>query len=1313
MTHDMPNNKLNKTITLFSSALVFWAAGFSANSYALTAEELEGDWTLSPVVSALGVGPSQGDISWWSSSVADLDTRDCLFDDIYRFRADGTFANVMGSESWVEGWQGVSDSCATPVAPHNGSATATYGLNGSGDSVTITGLGAYLGLPKVVNGGELSDPAEAVASITYSIVESTSETMTLDVEVGGGAFWRFLLAKDGYVPEPPEENGLLIEAESYASVEGDVDTEGTSDDGGGLNVGWIDTGDAMLYTFNVETAGNYSINYRVASQNGSSPGIKLFIDGVWADIAELPNTGGWQNWETVVGRVVTLTAGSHSLRVEAASAGFNLNWLQFTGTNAASDEAPVVAEPIIAADLVGNWTLLQGLGALGVGPDAGNTSWWVSDDVVVAERYCLFDDVYVFGDDGSFTNQMGSQTWVEQWQGIAEDSCATPVAPHDGGGSASYSLDMTAGTLTINGVGAHLGIPKAVSGAAELTDPADAPASIVYEIYASSADTLTLAAAYPEGYWTFKLVKQEPVTAAEPLVVLDDGAVGDAWDLGLAAYDQEIDYSECTNHGVAACPNIGWEIVNDADNGSVLEISHSSAGQVAGLFAKTSSPINASAYAGGNIIFDVKVISGSSELSMKIDCVYPCSSGNYNLGSKGASGWETVTVAVNDLVSQDLDLSSIDTGIVVWATAYTDTVFRIDNVRWEADPDGPSTDNGGGGSNGSVWVNPNFSGYTTPESYAGYSLIWSDEFSGTALNTDDWTHEVGTGNNGWGNNELQFYKPVNTSVQEGLLVIEAKEEAYSNRNYTSSRIKTQGKFSFKYGRVDIRAAMPQGKGLWPALWMLGENISTVSWPQSGEIDIMEMVGGSGGEGTVYGTAHWNNGGVSASYSPASYGEGYALTSGETLATAFHVFSLVWTETSLTWYIDDTQYHSMTIDNSASLAAFREEFFLLFNVAVGGDWPGSPNSNTSFPQRMLVDYVRVFQPVSDSDGDGYEDDVDAFPQNAQEWLDTDADGTGNNADSDDDGDSLPDSWETANNLDPLDASDASSDADNDGISALEEYNRGDDPNQASLPAQVVTIGGTPVGAEGTVVSVSINYNADLADNSLPGLGFRLHFNSQILTVDGIADLLATDAVTDGSAVTPDVDDEDNNPATDSYISFAWASVSGAWPGGDLPQLLATVQFLVAQDTGVNSTTIGFSELDVSEGYRFIASAYEMPVAAGNWDFDGNGQTDALTDGLLFLRYTFGLRGDVLTNGVVANDATFTTAAAIEVALSAASEIADIDGNGQSDALTDGLLLLRYLFGLRGESLINGVVSSDGSRTAAAEIEAHLAAFALGD
>ena len=144
-------------------------------------------------------------------------------------------------------------------------------------------------------------------------------------------------------------------------------------------------------------------------------------------------------------------------------------------------------------------------------------------------------------------------------------------------------------------------------------------------------------------------------------------------------------------------------------------------------------------------------------------------------------------------------------------------------------------------------------GFTTPESYPGMELVWEDDFSSETLE-DCWTHEIGTGNNGWGNNELQFYKEENTSIEDGHLVIEAREEAFGGSGYTSSRLITKGKKSFRYGRIDIRAVLPEGQGLWPALWMLGNKIDVVSWPASGEIDIMELTGDR--PNRVLGTAHF-------------------------------------------------------------------------------------------------------------------------------------------------------------------------------------------------------------------------------------------------------------------------------------------------------------------------------------------------------------------------------------------------------------------------------------------------------------------------
>jgi len=252
-------------------------------------------------------------------------------------------------------------------------------------------------------------------------------------------------------------------------------------------------------------------------------------------------------------------------------------------------------------------------------------------------------------------------------------------------------------------------------------------------------------------------------------------------------------------------------------------------------------------------------------------------------------------------------------------------------------------DQNGSGSDGTLQI-PS-TGYTTPATYDGWTLLWGDEFDADQINEDDWTFEIGTGYNGWGNNELQYYKKENASIVDGNLVITAKKETFGGRAYTSTRMITKGKQEFEYGRVDIRAALPYGQGIWPALWMLGSNIDQVNWPACGEIDIMESIS----DGKVYGTAHWSNNGDHAQYggnTPVSQGE-------------FHVFSIVWNSQSITWYLDDKQYQVIDITPSG-LSEFRQKFFFIFNVAVGGNWPGNPDTSTTFPQYMIVDYVRLFQ-----------------------------------------------------------------------------------------------------------------------------------------------------------------------------------------------------------------------------------------------------------------------------------------------------------------------------------------------------------------
>ena len=245
-------------------------------------------------------------------------------------------------------------------------------------------------------------------------------------------------------------------------------------------------------------------------------------------------------------------------------------------------------------------------------------------------------------------------------------------------------------------------------------------------------------------------------------------------------------------------------------------------------------------------------------------------------------------------------------------------------------------------------------GYISPSTYAGYTLAWSDEFNDAAINTNVWNFD--TGGSGWGNNELEYYTNSinNAYLSNGKLVIEARQDTVGSNNYTSARINTAGKKSFQYGRIDIRAKIPVSHGMWPALWMLGSNFSSVGWPACGETDIMELIGSS--PNRVVGSIHW----AQANGTSGTFNNAYFLSSGD-FSRQFHVFSLIWQMNYVQIIVDGIPYMTATNSNITSGNwPFNAPFFFIFNVAVGGDWPGPPDASTIFPQQMLVDYVRVFQ-----------------------------------------------------------------------------------------------------------------------------------------------------------------------------------------------------------------------------------------------------------------------------------------------------------------------------------------------------------------
>ena len=340
--------------------------------------------------------------------------------------------------------------------------------------------------------------------------------------------------------------------------------------------------------------------------------------------------------------------------------------------------------------------------------------------------------------------------------------------------------------------------------------------------------------------------------------------------------------------------------------------------------------------------------------------LYVYSAGDLNLASGAVSGQRMSTFTVNGVT-----LTS------VWQSGVTTLVKGTDYLEFTnvvADGSGNLVINYGNSANGDETDFDGFQLQSVTNQIAGtnppatqWNIVWSDEFNGTSINTNNWTYDLGGG--GFGNNELEFYtnSPNNSYVSNGLLHIVALT---NGSGYTSARMKTQGKQSWAYGRMEARIQIPRGQGIWPAFWMLGTNFVPVGWPTCGEIDIMENIGNTNDQGTDHGTIHGpQNNSCGGDYNcGGGVGGTYTLPGGAALADNFHIYAVEWTTNQIKWFLDTNQFFTAT---PASLPAnstwvFTQPQFFILNVAVGGNWPGNPDGTTVFPQHMLVDYVRVYQ-----------------------------------------------------------------------------------------------------------------------------------------------------------------------------------------------------------------------------------------------------------------------------------------------------------------------------------------------------------------
>lgn len=498
------------TVTIETAPGTWWTFRFAK----APVSPLLGKWKLDGEGSA-GVGPTEGDISWWSADAAAVTARACWFDDVFEFNADGSFRNIQGDETWLEPWQGVgAEMCGAPVAPHDGSNGAIFEYDEAASTLTLTGTGAHLGLAKAVNGAELASPASAPGSVTYNVTVLDADTMTVTIDVGTG-WWQFRFAR---VSNSPLVGKWKLAGEGSAGVgpaSGDISWWSLDAAGVMARACWLDDvyhfaddgsfqnyqdGDTWLEPFqgvaaemcgapvaphDGSAAGSYSFDNGAGTLTlngrGSFIGLPKAVNG--SELTD-PSTAP----DSITYDVLTIDNDNVTVTLETAAG----TWWTFA-LERVNDTAP----------LAGKW-VLDGEGAAGVGPTEGDISWWSTDAAAVTARACWFDDVYEFGADGSFANNQGDETWLEPWQGVAAEMCGAPVAPHDGSNNAIFEYDDAAGTLKLTGTGAHLGLAKTVNGA-ELASPASTPGSVTYNVSVLDTDTMTLTIDVGTGWWQYRL----------------------------------------------------------------------------------------------------------------------------------------------------------------------------------------------------------------------------------------------------------------------------------------------------------------------------------------------------------------------------------------------------------------------------------------------------------------------------------------------------------------------------------------------------------------------------------------------------------------------------------------------------------------------------------------------------------------------------------------------------------------------------------------------------------------------------------------
>lgn len=484
---------------------------------------LAGKWQVKKVAGALKVGPAKGNGDWWQSSADDVTGRACFFDDDFIFNSDGSFQISMGDQTWVEAWQGASaDGCAAPVAPHDGAGTYSFVHDQSTNTVTLIGKGSFIGIPKATNNGELSSNDNVPVTRSYGVeLSSDGNTATFAIEFAAGAWWTFQLERK--TVSPVQLMGVWqLAQEAYAVKVGPAFDNG---DWWGSSADDLTTRSCFFddsYVFgkdgsfaNLMGGSTWVEAWQGASADGCATPVAphdgsgnatatynydpvnetVTLNGVGAHIGvpKATNNGELSNPadapSSVTYKIVYIDANTALLGVEFAPGAW---W-----------NAKIVK---VSQKIDGTWKMAPEAGALKVGPAPNNGDWWQSSADDVTTRACYFDDEYIFNSDGTFTIKMQDQTWVEAWQGVAADGCATPVDPHVSG-SHTFLYDDVSGKIMLDGVGAFIGLPKATNNG-EIGNNADAPASRTYNVSFIDDNTISVTIEFAAGaWWSFKLVK--------------------------------------------------------------------------------------------------------------------------------------------------------------------------------------------------------------------------------------------------------------------------------------------------------------------------------------------------------------------------------------------------------------------------------------------------------------------------------------------------------------------------------------------------------------------------------------------------------------------------------------------------------------------------------------------------------------------------------------------------------------------------------------------------------------------------------------